>query len=253
MRSPACWTMPVTTSPWRSTYSSYMIARSASRIRCWMTCFAVCAAMRPKSSGVTSVRTIWSGGTCDQSRSRSSSATSVCWRSPVSSSIRSSSAMRASRASSTSRNSMSSGISIPNTRNSPSPSSLTSAWRVASGRLLVRREQRVLERGDEDAFLDPLLLLDRLDAFDDLLAHVSTPRRSDWPARWRRTGCAALLAGRGERDGAVLGPEQLALEAVPALDAPVRANGHAPADSAAAKCCGLRSGRSGPGEETSIV
>ena len=39
------------------------------------------------------------------------------------------------------------------------------------GRLLVRREQRVLERGDEDAFLDPLLLLDRVDSFDDLLAH----------------------------------------------------------------------------------
>ena len=35
----------------RSTYSSYIIARSASRIRCRMTCFAVCAAMRPKLSG----------------------------------------------------------------------------------------------------------------------------------------------------------------------------------------------------------
>ena len=47
-RSPVCWTMPVTTSPTRSMYSSYIISRSASRIRCRMTCLAVCAAMRPK-------------------------------------------------------------------------------------------------------------------------------------------------------------------------------------------------------------
>src|SRR5436190_733782 len=125
--------MPVTTSPCRSTYSSYMIARSASRIRCWITCFAVCAAMRPKLSGVTSVRAIWSGGTRDQSRARSSSATRVCWRSPVSSSMRSSSWIRVSRASSTRSVSMSVGISIPKTRNSPSTFSFTSAWRVASG------------------------------------------------------------------------------------------------------------------------
>ena len=44
-----------------------------------------------------------------------------------------------------------------------------------AGRLLVGGEQRVLERGDEDAFLDPLLLLDRVDALDDLLAHVVNP------------------------------------------------------------------------------
>ena len=43
------------------------------------------------------------------------------------------------------------------------------------GRLLVRREQRVLERGDEDALLDSLLLLDRVNPFDDLLAHVVNP------------------------------------------------------------------------------
>jgi len=30
------------------------VSRSASRMRCTMTCFAVCAAMRPKSLGVTS-------------------------------------------------------------------------------------------------------------------------------------------------------------------------------------------------------
>ena len=90
-RSPACWTMPVTTSLTRSTYSSYMIWRSASRIRCWMTCLAVCAAIRPKFSGVTSSRRTWFSGTWSQSISRSSSVTSVCCFSPVSSSIFSSS------------------------------------------------------------------------------------------------------------------------------------------------------------------
>ena len=63
-RSPVCWTMPVTTSPTRSMYSSYIISRSASRMRCRITCFAVCAAMRPKFSGVTSSRRIRSSGTC---------------------------------------------------------------------------------------------------------------------------------------------------------------------------------------------
>src|SRR5947199_111619 len=38
-RSPVCWTIPVTTSPTRSMYSSYIISRSASRIRCRITCF----------------------------------------------------------------------------------------------------------------------------------------------------------------------------------------------------------------------
>ena len=46
--------MPVTMSPSRPAYSSYFSSRSASRMRCSMTCLAVCAAMRPKSSGVTS-------------------------------------------------------------------------------------------------------------------------------------------------------------------------------------------------------
>ena len=46
--------IPVISSPTRSWYSSYIICRSASRIRCRITCLAVWAAIRPKSSGVTS-------------------------------------------------------------------------------------------------------------------------------------------------------------------------------------------------------
>ncbi len=114
-------------------YSAYRIARSASRMRCWITCFAVIAAMRPKSLGVTSVRTICCSGTWLRSRSRSSSETSVCCFSPVSSSIRSSSVIADSRASSSRRSSRSGGISIAKTRNSPSSSSSTAACREAPG------------------------------------------------------------------------------------------------------------------------
>ena len=42
-------------------------------------------------------------------------------------------------------------------------------------RLLVRSAERILESGDEHALLDALLLLDRLNAFDDFLAHVVNP------------------------------------------------------------------------------
>src|ERR1700750_1627520 len=59
--------MPVISSPTRSRYSSYIISRSASRIRWRITCLAVCAAMRPKLSGVTSVVAISSPSNCDQS------------------------------------------------------------------------------------------------------------------------------------------------------------------------------------------
>ena len=114
-------------------YSSYIISRSASRMRWRMTCFAVCAAMRPKLSGVTSSRLICSSGTSDQSSSRSSSERSVWFFSPVSSSMRSSSSKARSRASSSRRSSRSGGISIEKTRKSPCSSSSTVAWRVAPG------------------------------------------------------------------------------------------------------------------------
>ncbi len=52
--------IPVISSPTRSWYSSNIIIRSASRIRCRITCLAVWAAIRPKSSGVTSRVEIWS-------------------------------------------------------------------------------------------------------------------------------------------------------------------------------------------------
>ena len=52
--------IPVIISPTRSWYSSNIMSRSASRIRCRITCLAVWAAIRPKSVGVTSRVSIWS-------------------------------------------------------------------------------------------------------------------------------------------------------------------------------------------------
>ena len=199
LRSPACWTIPVTTSVTRSTYSSYIIARSASRIRCWMTCLAVCAAMRPKFSGVTSARFTWSAGTSDQSMSRSSSRTRVWLRSPFSTSASSSSVIARSRASSISRSSMSAGSSTAQTRKSPLVVELDLRVARCAGGLLVGGEQGVLERVDEGVFLDPLLALDLPDCFQNLSAHLVTLRRSDCRARSRRTARRCARCRRPRR------------------------------------------------------
>ena len=74
--------MPVISSPTRSWYSSNIMSRSASRMRWRITCLAVCAAMRPKSSGVTSRSSIWS--LYSASISGSSSGSSGSRSSPVS-------------------------------------------------------------------------------------------------------------------------------------------------------------------------
>src|SRR5207302_1505665 len=68
-------------------------------------------------------------------------------------------------------------------------------------RLLVGREQRVLERGDERTFLDALVALDLADRLDDLLAHLTPSRRSGSPARSTRTECpcARRLRPRARR------------------------------------------------------
>src|SRR6266511_3807991 len=71
--------IPVTSSPSLPAYSSYLLSRSTSRMRWRMTCLAVCAAMRPKSSGVSSHSlTTWPS---------SSSSCAITRISPVSTSI----------------------------------------------------------------------------------------------------------------------------------------------------------------------
>ncbi len=62
----------------RSMYSSYMRSRSASRMRCRITCLAVWAAMRPKSSGVTSTRSTSLMSTLERSSPISSPVSSSC-------------------------------------------------------------------------------------------------------------------------------------------------------------------------------
>src|SRR5579864_7247790 len=73
--------------------------------------------------------------------------------------------------------------------------------RVARGArcLLVRREQRVLERRDERSLLDPLVALDLANGLDDLLAHLTPSRRSDSPGRSPRTGLRCRRPSHGSR------------------------------------------------------
>ena len=222
--------MPVTTSPTRSTYSSYIIERSASRIRCRITCFAVCAAMRPKFSGVTSSRLMSRSGTSDQSSSRSSSETRVCERSPVSTSSASSSSSLRSRASASRRSSRSSGSSIENTRKSPLSSSSTVACRAAPGVFLYAARSASSSAATSAPFSMPfsrsisrtasiiscvisvLPFVDQI-AAHDLVIGISTVSPS--------TGETVTLA--------LAGCDQLAAEAPAAVDLVGRAERDAPA------------------------
>ena len=120
--------MPVIISPTRSWYSSNIMSRSASRIRWRITCLAVCAAIRPKSVGVTSRLEIWSSYSASLSRSISGSSGSRI--SPVSGSIVRSSSI----ASSTSFSSSSGGRISSNTRKSAVLRSMsTRAYLAAPG------------------------------------------------------------------------------------------------------------------------
>src|ERR1700722_12957073 len=112
--------MPVISSPTRSRYSSNIMSRSASRMRCRITCLAVCAAIRPKSCGVTSSVSIWSSSSFSFSRSISGSGASRI--SPVSgSTVGSASTV----ASTSSCSSSSGGIFSSQTMKSPESRSIS--------------------------------------------------------------------------------------------------------------------------------
>src|SRR5262249_30226394 len=65
------------------------------------------------------------------------------------------------------------------------------------GCLLVGGKQRILERGQQLTGVDSLLALDLANGLHDLLAHQTpTLRRSDWPARSRRTVCRPARRSR---------------------------------------------------------
>src|SRR5262245_13246385 len=112
-------------------------------------------------------------------------------------------------------------------------------------RLLVRREQRVLERRDQRVAFDASVALELVDELDDLPAHrpsfssIRLPR-TIWPygmstsppseATVTVSSLARVTSPRSFRSSV------FSLTCLP---------------SARWKCCGFRSGRSGPGEETS--
>ena len=79
--------------------------------------------------------------------------------------------------------------------------------RVARGArgLLVGGEERVLERADQSVAVDPLLLLDDANRFDDLSASSRSLLRSGFLARSSRTGSRPGRPCRGRR-GAVCSP-----------------------------------------------
>ena len=174
-RSPVCWTMPVTTSPTRSMYSSYIISRSASRIRCRMTCFAVCAAMRPKLSGVTSSRLTQLLGDL-----RPVDLEVVVGEQRVVLLARllldALELVERALARLVEQAHLEVGGELDR-EHAEVPAVVELDRRVPrrAGRLLVRREQRVLERGDERAALDSLLALDLANGVNDLLAHPFVP------------------------------------------------------------------------------
>ena len=113
--------------------------------------------------------------------------------------------------------------------------------------LLVRGEQRVLERRDERARLDALLALDRANAFHDFLGHdVTYPSSIRLPrtiASYGMSSSASPSAIRRLRsDAATTGPRNFFL---PEISPAVRIWTSWPI--AARKCSGRRSGRSRPG------
>ena len=122
--------------------------------------------------------------------------------------------------------------------------------RVARGarRLLVGGEESVLERGDQRPRLDALLLLDRANPLDDLLAHDSRPSSIRLPRTISPTGISSVVPF-----AATVTASSSAASSVPRTRrAPAVFNFTVP-PIARRKCSGLRIGRSGPGDETSIV
>src|SRR4029079_554243 len=117
-----------------------------------------------------------------------------------------------------------------------------------AGCLLVRGEKGVLEGGDERPCLDALLPLDRADAFDDLLAHDSRPSSIRLPRTISPTGTCSgapfTATVTASSSAATSVPRRRFAEAVFSFTVPPIAR---------RKCSGRRSGRSGPGDETSIV
>ena len=80
-------------------------------------------------------------------------------------------------------------------------------------RLLVRGEQRVLERRDERALLDSLVALDLANGLDDLLAHDTSHPSIRLARTISSYGMSSLVAvGDGDGDAVLSGGDDLALQ-----------------------------------------
>src|SRR5947208_6678351 len=118
-------------------------------------------------------------------------------------------------------------------------------------RLLVGGEQRVLERLDQRVGLDALVSFELLDELDDLSAHlfpssIRLPRTIC--SYGMSTGCGSVARWTACSSAPISSPLK---RFRPAISAAVRSATRRPTKRS--KCAGLRSGRSRPGEETSIV
>ena len=150
---------------------------------------------------------------------------------------------------------MSAGSSIEKTRKSPSSSSSTVACRDAPGVFLYAASSASSSAVDERALLDALARA----RSRGLLSMISwlmlpTSRRSGCPARSRRTGSSSCSPSHASGDTALV---RRATTSPRNALAPGDSVGGAQRDRAgrrrSRKCAGLRSGRSRPGDETSIV
>src|SRR5262249_39743037 len=113
--------------------------------------------------------------------------------------------------------------------------------------LLVGGEERVLERSDQRVAVDSLLALDRANRFDDLSRHVSYPSSIRLPRTMSSYGtsiasvCVRKVTVRAP--AATTSPRRRRF-------ASVRSETRRP--TTLRKCCGVRSGRSVPGDETEM-
>ena len=217
-----------------------------------MTCFAVCAAMRPKFSGVTSVRWTSSGGTSDQS---------IVEVVVGDERVRALAVLRLGllelRDRALARLVEQALLDVRRQLDRPDAEVAAHAVELhlrvpcRAGRLLVGGEQGVLERADERLVLDALLLLDLPDRFQDLPAHGSFLSLVDEIAARDRLvrDLDALVAGREDDLALVGGDDSPRKRFRPATSRVVRIAARRP--TTPAKCRGVRSGRSRPGEETS--